>query len=724
MIPARTVEIAQKTGRALAQTGIGGEVRVEVPKLDDAAWRFGDIHLLQDMGRFQSAFDIADRKALIDQAILTLDEFYVHKDLKWARHAVDAGCALRSLRRVCDRLDDLGFHARVAAIMKSLRDIHTVYILPEPYRSLVAFLPFTMAACRDGEGDAAPERFLVTRLLPGFAPAHFGPGSEILSWNGLPIGEAVRDAGEKECAANDAALVALGVRLMTIRWLGTSTPPPASWVTLGYLDDALQHREMRLSWRLLKLAQDSNLMLPIQAVWKLEQAEAVSPGVTSAALDQRSLVEDGTVHRMFAGVADMTTYPKEARWLAVLKEVVVIHGMAATADAADPEQDTDAQAPTESEFFSAEVYETTVDGVEMTYGHLRIHGFNTPPDLVPDFIAEFRALLRRLRKKAPEYLLVDVRSNPGGDLNAAERIVQLLTPKTVEPLPFQFRATRILERFITNDGGTPQADNAGWVDRVGESVANGQQYSRSGPLTSPRDANDMGQEFYGTVGLIFDAITYSSGDIFAAQFADLGIGPIIGVDPRTGGGGGNMVFHGTLCDLAPEALGLRPLPKDARLHFAIRRCRRNGLAGGELIEEMGVPAEHYLPVSSDDLLTGDRDLLHRAAVVLRGNRRRQFIADMVLEPEQVVIAITTEIKTIKVGATRRNQPLSLFIMVDGRQRETQETKDGRADVVIRRTGSSQALRIAVHELHAGSLQRLRTEPLAVYTRTIPALGAA
>ena len=541
MIPAKQAVLAQKTGRALAQTGIGGEVRVEVPLLNDDAGHFGKIHLMEKLDELRSDFDIADRKALIDQAILTMDEFYVHKDLKWARHAVDAGCALRSLRRVCDRLGDLEFHSRVGAILKSLRDIHSVYVLPEPYRNHIAFLPFTLAACRDG--DDAPERFLVTRLLPGFAPNHFGPGSEILTWNGLPMGEAVRDAGEKECAANDAALVALGVRLMTIRWLGTSAPPPASWVTLGYLDEARTYREMRLSWRLIELGKDSDLMLPIQAVWKLEEDPGSDPQASSAALDQRSLVEDGTVGQMFEDIADMESFPEQARLLAILDDVLVRYGQGSAGPVGRKQTDP----PSNSDFFSAEVYRTRFDEEVVSFGHLRVHGFNTSPDNVPAFISEFRRLLHLLREKAPDYLLLDVRSNPGGDLNAAESIVQFLTPKTVEPLPFQFRATRILERFVSNDGGSPQLDNAPWVDRVSDSVANGQQYSRSGPLTPPANANEFGQEYYGTVGLIFDAITYSSGDIFAAQFADLRVGPVIGVDPCTGGGGGNMIFHGTLC---------------------------------------------------------------------------------------------------------------------------------------------------------------------------------
>ena len=107
--------------------------------------------------------------------------------------------------------------------------------------------------------------------------------------------------------------------------------------------------------------------------------------------------------------------------------------------------------------------------------------------------------------------------------------------------------------------------------------------------------------------------------------------------------------------------------------------------------------------------------------MLHSRRRRRFNAAISISRKQAKVDITTDVKTIKVGGELHNQPLSLFITVDGRHRDTLQTKDGRKTIKVDRTASSQELRIAVHELRPGSLQWLRDEPLAVYTRVIPPL---
>ena len=125
--------------------------------------------------------------------------------------------------------------------------------------------------------------------------------------------------------------------------------------------------------------------------------------------------------------------------------------------------------------------------------------------------------VRRLIATMPaDYLIIDIRSNPGGNLEIAECLMQLFTPHEVEPLQFQFRATREIERFISNDGGEVNDDFKDWVQGVTEAVANGQQYSTPAAMTDKARANVIGQEYYGTVALLIDGITYSSGDIFAA----------------------------------------------------------------------------------------------------------------------------------------------------------------------------------------------------------------
>ena len=94
--PIERPSMAEARERAddLGREGEDGEIRVAVPKLEDALERFGTPDFLDSLHKHSSGFTLAERLMVIDQLIRTIDEFYVHRDLKWARHAVDAGRAL------------------------------------------------------------------------------------------------------------------------------------------------------------------------------------------------------------------------------------------------------------------------------------------------------------------------------------------------------------------------------------------------------------------------------------------------------------------------------------------------------------------------------------------------------------------------------------------------------------------------------------------------------
>src|SRR5215510_13639793 len=72
-------------------------------------------------------------------------------------------------------------------IFISVRDLHTNYLLPVPYRSRTAFLPFQVESyMEDGQ-----RRYIVSKLVPGFTHPTFAPGVALLRWSGTPIDRAV-----------------------------------------------------------------------------------------------------------------------------------------------------------------------------------------------------------------------------------------------------------------------------------------------------------------------------------------------------------------------------------------------------------------------------------------------------------------------------------------------------------------------------------------------------
>jgi hypothetical protein len=122
----------------------------------------------------------------VDQAIQLLNLFYVHRPLKEAIHAVRPIQRLRVLRRQLEEnpnrwiaRNEVQFHKLMTSVFMSVRDLHTNYLLPQPYRDYTAYLPFLIRPYYDDDGR---RRYIVTDIMKGYqsSNAHFAQGVEIL----------------------------------------------------------------------------------------------------------------------------------------------------------------------------------------------------------------------------------------------------------------------------------------------------------------------------------------------------------------------------------------------------------------------------------------------------------------------------------------------------------------------------------------------------------------
>jgi hypothetical protein len=121
-----------------------------------------------------------------------------------------------------------------------------------------------------------------------------------------------------------------------------------------------------------------------------------------------------------------------------------------------------------------------------------------------------------------------------------------------------------------------------------------------------------------------DGLCYSATDIFAAGFQDHGIGPVLGVDEQTGGGGANVWSHSLLRALMPvdevNSSPYTPLPHGAGLRLAVRRTLRVGPNEGLVLEDYGVRPDVVHRMTRADLLEHNVDLIRRAVALLAGRR--------------------------------------------------------------------------------------------------------
>ncbi len=565
-----------------------------------------------------------DRRLVIDTFIELLDGLYTHLPLKRARYSIDPLQRLRLLRqRVDDRVDEITeaeLHAELAAIMTSLRDAHTRYIGPTTLEGRVMTLPFLV----EGYQQDDRRRYIVSKVAKHAQRIHdpqFVAGVELLDWNAVPIDRAVDLYSERETGGRPDARRSRALESLTIRALQYGPPPDEQWVVIGYRDAHRKRREIRVDWR---------EHIPGRA----RTAVSGDAGRRVMAVDPAAEMGRRVKKLLFARdlwMADQLprSSPRKARrregdWL-----------------------ETD---------FQDVVAARPVPHRGGPFGYLRLWSFDVADD--DAFLADVVRLLRALPRRG---LIIDLRGNPGGSVRAAERLMQLFTPRRVTTTGFSMVATALTRAM----GSAPQNDPelTPWRSSLDQAVATGDVYSHAVALTPSDLANDIGQVYGGPVVAVVDANTYSAGDLFAAGFVDNDIGTLVCTDAATGGGGANVWDPDDVRDmLLGTAFEPKPLPGGIRYTVAARRATRSVTSSGSAIEDVGVAGQLHYPMTKRDL-TGDNVGLHAFCIdLLRGQDRGDL---QVERPGAAELLVTTR------GLDR------LDVILDGRPKDSLDVDDRR-----------------------------------------------
>jgi cytosine/adenosine deaminase-related metal-dependent hydrolase/C-terminal processing protease CtpA/Prc len=575
----------------------------ETPPLPDDAKFLGDDpaavapELRKTTRSLRSALERAggltphERKRIVDQAIVLLEQNYVHLPFKRARHAVDPVQRLRLLRHRLedeseeDRTPEIEFHNEITRAFGSLKDLHTSYRLPRPFRYLTAWLPFLIEEFWDKD----IRKYVVSKVVAGAGPragaaaGTFVPGVEPLYWNGVPIERAIALNGERQGGCNEAARHARGLDALTIRPLASGLPPDEEWVTLTYRDRSGEVREWTQPWLAFERGVDPDSLNPERMI---ETGLAV--GLDAATYD---------IHRvkttLFAYDLLQKTRDREE------------------AGCLDPIPGRKGEIET---VFPTNFRAAPLQGAEEKYGYVRIFSFGT--DEPATFVKEFARLVQN--ELPEEGLVIDVRGNPGGNIVAAERLLQSLTSRRIQPQKAQFIISG-LNYWLSKGHETLKP----WTPSLWESLTTGATYSLAYPITPPGDLEEAERSWDGPVVLITDALCYSATDIFAAGFADHNIGRIIGIHDTTGAGGANVWSHRLirwLLDSVDDPEAPSPyarLPRGCDMRVSMRRTMRVGPKEGVLVEDYGVaPDEVYRMRKEKDVLGANEGLMRFAGEVL------------------------------------------------------------------------------------------------------------
>jgi hypothetical protein len=545
---------------------------------------------------------LKERVTLIEAAIELLETLYVHLPLKRSMYAVNPLQRLKLLRRRLEQpstarppaISDRDFFNEMLSIFAQLRDLHTGFVLPKPSRNSTAYLPFRVERYYGADGQ---EVYVVSQVMaewkddPRYDP-DFQAGAIITHWNAMPIHRAVLNNAEREAGSNPAARLARGLSALTARWLGQSLPPDEKWVELRFQPQPeAEPKKAEFEWKVLTRQGEGSESAAI--------ARAEGMNVRTVGMDARGEAERQIRAHLFGRTR-------------------------ATRDGGQSKRESATVAAWAEDVFPSAGDVKTAFG---TFAYVRIATFNVADDEI--YLQEFIRLLAGLSQDG---LILDVRGNGGGLIAFGERMLQLLTPRSIEPCRFSFLNSPRTQQLTARHPFVRQ-----WRDSIAQWVETGAEYSQAFPLSEPGGPdvyNNLGQNYQGPVVLVTDALCYSTTDIFAAGFQDHRIGPILGVDETTGAGGANVWDYQLISELL-DGVDTIPatLPRDASFHFAVRRATRTG---GALLEDLGVVPDSVHRMTRRDVLEKNVDLIEKVAELLAKRPVQQLTAE---RPSKSKIAV-------------------------------------------------------------------------------------
>jgi hypothetical protein len=621
----------------------------------EAQANLGAITTLQQFLATTGTLTAAQRSKLVDQAELMLDMLYVHLPLKRSMHAIDPIQRLKLLRFRLGTMSERQFHDEMIDIFTKLRDLHTNYILPSPYASKTAFLPFLIEDFFEG----TTRRYLVSKMLAGFTHPTFKPGVLVTSWSGVPIDRAVELNADRQAGSNPDARRARGLESLTVRTMAMSSPPDEQWVLVGYRDGATD-RELRIDWQVF-------------------EPDPTPPGGGGGG---GNASKGAALKRMASyGVDLRTELARRAKKALFNSKAMAMERQAARRSKGGPSVNL-ADTSTMPDVFAFR----SVNGSGGPYGYIRIWTFMVNDD--DAFVNEFVRMANLLPKNG---LIVDVRGNGGGNILCAERLLQVLTAGAVEPSLLSFFNSQLTKRICKENDFV-----ADWAPSIEQAVETGEVYSQGFSILPLADYNNLGQRYQGPVLLITDPLCYSATDIFSAGFQDNQIGPILSAGGRTGAGGANVWTHDLLRQLLPGADGpFTALPQGASFRVAIRRVIRAGTHRGVPLEDLGVSPDQLHNMTKNDLLNDNADLIAKAAQMLAAIPRVSLTAS--------IGPVTAGKRTITITTERMDR---VDVAVDNRPRVTIDVSNGTSTVDIANPGAghdvavrgfkSDVLRAVVH----------------------------
>lgn len=522
-------------------------------------------------------FPLAERALLCKTLGAFLADISPHIFVQRNVHNVDIQAEFNKLAdNLSPSQSPFDFHLSVVRTFLLLNDYHTLYQPPKEISFSVAALGVTINRFYSNFG--AQPRFLITDVLPGLRGTSPGltPNATVLSIDGVPVLKYAMTLGEASVGANDAARLRRGTRALTERSLAIDPIPTSPYADLVLYKKGKKY-QVRLPWRYTTLTYRPLIAAMIRQVF---------PHLLP------SLDTIPTLTEHFPKVT-VVAHHKRKTGITVLK----------------------VPKPFDS-LYSAYLRKTAVGTVAV----LKFPTFNE--DMSPRLAAALRATFA----KFPSYvigLLIDIRNNAGGFPSLTKYLTELYSDVEIPKQPLQIRASKLAAAGLQSGVDTSTGDQVSlsflvFVPALISAFQAGEPFAApAANIFGLRAGSNNGSAafalyprpkrmFFKPVITLSDAVTYSSGDVFAALQVDSGASLLVGTDPVTGGGGASVNSYREFQTAFPNVL--KPLPKNVGFNTAVGRFFRTGLREGQFIEAFGVGVDVLYNETRNDIMKNDKDL--------------------------------------------------------------------------------------------------------------------
>lgn len=562
-------------------------------------------------------YSLEQKKLVLDQARIILSQIYINREQKIKDFGPTANPIpyLNKIESELNTISDLSFHKQLSDIFFRLRDLHTLYYLPKPFACYESFLPFGFKEVTAANGKKV---IAVTTMRDD---------AEVLKFMPTPFR---LKRGDIVTSYNGLS-IEKAIQSKMDRSLGAN-PSAARRKSIELLRSYVHDLDLLPENDSIKFefqtTEGEKYKLEIPWItWKNWSCIGQNNGLAVNTVKKAPMAEAKKHRADFDQTGESTLY-----W---------------------------------------QINKTKFGN----FGYIELLSFN-PIDLtVNEVVTKVKGLLQNEFKNT-DGLMIDLRGNTGGQLPLAERMIQLFSPREIQPHSYILRNSEANAIYMAL---TP-------MDRFTKALEEAQRtnspFTQKLSINTAQEVNDLGQVYFKPVAVYVDSNCYSACDSFAAHVQDHKVATVFGEDQTTGGGGANVFSLDEMLEdfeqYGVDSGPFKKLPNGQNIIFAFRQAFRSGVNQGKLIENIGVKVDQISAPHMTDQFNNNNDQILVLERYLQQESKKYTSNIFLANEDRQDFLINTKAKLIASWS----DTTGIEFKVDGRVRAARAIKPAAVNAVI------------------------------------------